>query len=123
MEWWNDIRMLCARYLVASEQMERSGPVAAAVRAAGYTSEDEGVEETEDEGSSVEEEAREDADEDDDAVFVEARDGAPGLEDDAGPPEYSHANAQGRAPDTAEYGANGYPVRGRSAAPARRAAA
>ncbi|OBZ72340.1 Cytoskeletal signaling protein slm1, partial [Grifola frondosa] len=31
MEWWNDIRMLCARYLVASEQMERSGPVAAAV--------------------------------------------------------------------------------------------
>jgi len=41
MEWWNDIRMLCARYLVASEQIERDGPVAAAVRAVGYTSEDE----------------------------------------------------------------------------------
>ena len=52
MEWWNDIRMLCARYLVASEQMERSGPVAAIVRAAGYASEGE-----EGEGSSVEGEA------------------------------------------------------------------
>ncbi|KAJ3717598.1 hypothetical protein DFJ43DRAFT_1099477 [Lentinula guzmanii] len=41
MEWWNDIRMLCARYLVASEQIERSGPVEAAVRAVGYPSEDE----------------------------------------------------------------------------------
>ncbi|KAF8901966.1 hypothetical protein CPB85DRAFT_1377262 [Mucidula mucida] len=47
MEWWNDIRMLCARYLVASEQMERSGPVAAAVRAAGYVSEEEESEEEE----------------------------------------------------------------------------
>ena len=45
MEWWNDIRMLCARYLVASEQMERSGPVAAAVRSVGYNSEDEEEEE------------------------------------------------------------------------------
>ncbi|KIY67774.1 hypothetical protein CYLTODRAFT_352493 [Cylindrobasidium torrendii FP15055 ss-10] len=52
MEWWNDIRMLCARYLVASEQMERSGPIAAAVRAAGYVSEEEDEEEM---GSSVEE--------------------------------------------------------------------
>ncbi|KAG6816612.1 hypothetical protein H0H87_004618 [Tephrocybe sp. NHM501043] len=61
MEWWNDIRMLCARYLVASESMERSGPVEAAVRAIGYASEsdeEEGEEERdeEDEGSSVEEE-------------------------------------------------------------------
>ncbi|KAJ7073860.1 hypothetical protein C8F01DRAFT_1098562 [Mycena amicta] len=53
MEWWNDIRMLCARYLVAREQMERSGPVAAAVRAAGYLSEDEDGSE---EGSSIKEE-------------------------------------------------------------------
>ncbi|KAJ3860039.1 hypothetical protein EV359DRAFT_75382 [Lentinula novae-zelandiae] len=30
MEWWNDIKMLCARYLVASEQIKRSGPVEAA---------------------------------------------------------------------------------------------
>jgi hypothetical protein len=35
MEWWNDTRMLVARYLVASEQMERDGPVAQAVRSVG----------------------------------------------------------------------------------------
>jgi len=35
MEWWNDVRMLVARYLVASEQMERDGPVAQAVRTVG----------------------------------------------------------------------------------------
>lgn len=53
MEWWNDVRMLCARYLIASEQVERSGPVEAAVRSAGYISEDDyGTEE----GSSIEEE-------------------------------------------------------------------
>ncbi|KAM5544910.1 hypothetical protein V8D89_001808 [Ganoderma adspersum] len=96
MEWWNDIRMLCARYLVASEQMERSGPVHAAVRAVGYTSEEEG-EESEEEGSSVEEER----DEEDDAVYVEARDA-----EEAGPPEYSH----GPAAQGMEYGAHGYPV-------------
>jgi hypothetical protein len=50
MEWWNDIRMLCARYLIASESIERSGPVEAAVRSAGYET---------DEGSSVEEEGEE----------------------------------------------------------------
>ncbi|KAG6894325.1 hypothetical protein C0992_006582 [Termitomyces sp. T32_za158] len=46
-------RMLCACYLVVSKHMERSGPVAAAIRAAGYMSKDE---EGEEEGSSVEEE-------------------------------------------------------------------
>ena len=57
MEWWNDIKMLCARYLVASEQISRSGPVEMAVRAAGYVSEEEGsmdgssIEESEDEGA------------------------------------------------------------------------
>ncbi|TFK61159.1 hypothetical protein BDN72DRAFT_872793 [Pluteus cervinus] len=73
MEWWNDIRMLCARYLVASEMMERTGPVDAAVRSVGYVSEDEGsdeeeegeegmdgAEEEEEEGSSVEEEPHDD---------------------------------------------------------------
>ena len=35
MELWNDLRMLVARYLVASEQMERDGPVAQAVRSVG----------------------------------------------------------------------------------------
>ncbi|KAI0706601.1 hypothetical protein C8Q76DRAFT_771115 [Earliella scabrosa] len=104
MEWWNDIRMLCARYLVASEAMERSGPVAAAVRAAGYTSEDEGIEETDEEGSSVEEEQEQD--EEDDAVYVEARDIA---DDETGPPEYSH-HGHGVSAREMEYGANGYPV-------------
>jgi hypothetical protein len=40
MEWWNDVRMLCSRYLVASETVDRGGPVMAAVRAAGYGSDD-----------------------------------------------------------------------------------
>ena len=59
--------MLCARYLVASDALERSGPVAAAVRAAGYLSEEEEGEE-EEEGSSVEEE-RHEAEDDDDGVL------------------------------------------------------
>ena len=62
MEWWNDVRMLCARYLIASDALERTGPVAAAVRAAGCASEEE--QEVEEEGSSVKEEQR--AAEDDD---------------------------------------------------------
>lgn len=67
MEWWNDIRMLCARYLVASDALERSGPVAAAVRAAGYVSEEEEGEE-EEEGSSIEEE-RHEGDEEEEGVL------------------------------------------------------
>jgi len=59
MEWWNDLRMLCARFLVASEQSERSGPVAAAVRSAGYVTEsEEEEEEEEEEQSSADEEER-----------------------------------------------------------------
>ncbi len=58
MEWWNDTRMLVARYLVASEQMERDGPVAQAVRSVGYRSDEEDEDEDED-GSSVEEEEEE----------------------------------------------------------------
>lgn len=85
MEWWNDIRMLCARYLVASESMERSGPVHAAVRAAGYTSEDEGDYEGEEEGSSVEEER----DEEDEDMYMEARDEP--TQGETEPPEYDHA--------------------------------
>ena len=53
MEWWNDIKQLSKVYLTTSEQMDRSGPVPAAVRAAGYRSEDE---EEEEDGSSIEEE-------------------------------------------------------------------
>ena len=76
MEWWNDVRMLVARYLVASEQMERSGPVAAAVRSAGYVSEDEDEDE-EEEGSSV--------DEENDEEYHEAA-----AEGDAVPPSYTN---------------------------------
>lgn len=53
MEWWNDIKQLSKVYLTSSEQMDRSGPVPAAVRYAGYRSEDE--DELEDEDESVEE--------------------------------------------------------------------
>lgn len=48
MEWWNDIRMLCARYLTASEPVERNGPVEAAVRSAGYEEDSSAEEEEED---------------------------------------------------------------------------
>lgn len=92
MEWWNDVRMLCARYLVASEQMERSGPVEAAVRAAGYVSE----EEEEEEGSSVEEE-----EEEEEAEYEEARD-----HEDVEPPSYTHPGEK----HAVELGPNGYAV-------------
>lgn len=55
MEWWNDIKQLSKVYLTTSEQMDRSGPVPAAVRAAGYRSEDEEDLE-DDDGSSIEDE-------------------------------------------------------------------
>ncbi|KAG9012357.1 hypothetical protein FRB95_009717 [Tulasnella sp. JGI-2019a] len=67
LEWWNDVRMLVARYLVASDQMERSGPVAAAVRQAGYVSEEEDLSEQED-GSSIDD--HEDIGQDLDAQYV-----------------------------------------------------
>lgn len=97
MEWWNDIRMLCARYLVASESMERSGPVEAAVRAAGYMSEEE---EDEEEGSSIEEEEDEDGD-----LYLPAQDGVE-HDDEAVPPSYS----QPQKGSGLEFGQNGYLV-------------
>jgi len=59
-EWWNDIKQLSKVYLTASEAMDRSGPVPAAVRSAGYLSEDEDEEEG---GSSVEEEVTDEEEE------------------------------------------------------------
>jgi len=41
MEWWNDIRMLCSKYFVASKRVERTGPVQDAVRSVGYLSGEE----------------------------------------------------------------------------------
>ena len=98
MEWWNDVRMLCARYLVASEQMERSGPVAAAVRAVGYVSEEEDEEE---EGSSIEEE-EEDADGD---LYHNAHDST-GHDEDLVLPSYSQPHQNSGI----EIGPNGYVV-------------
>ncbi|EGN99320.1 hypothetical protein SERLA73DRAFT_54341 [Serpula lacrymans var. lacrymans S7.3] len=94
MEWWNDIRMLCARYLVASESMERGGPVEAAVRAAGYVSEEE---DEDDEGSSVEEEQ-----DDEDDLYQDAV-----VDEEDGPPSYSHPAKNSGI----EAGQNGYAVR------------
>jgi len=94
MEWWNDIRMLCARYLVASEQMDRGGPVQAAVRSVGYVSEDE--DEGDDEGSSIEDEHEDD---DDGEIYQDAV-----VDEEGGPPSYSHPGKNGEAVN----GSNGY---------------
>ncbi|KAJ7107770.1 hypothetical protein C8R44DRAFT_843034 [Mycena epipterygia] len=67
MGWWDAMSTLCARHLVASDhQGERRGPVAAAVRAAGYLSE-----ETDGVGSSGEDELE----------YADA---------EGGPPSYTH---------------------------------
>ncbi|OXB38601.1 hypothetical protein LQV05_002599 [Cryptococcus neoformans] len=97
MEVWNDLRMLVARYLVASEQMEREGPITQAVRSVGYGSEEEEEEEEEeeDEGSSVEEAEEEDED--------EVQDDAHTAEEEV--PAYTHGGA---AP--IEVGPNGYAI-------------
>ncbi|GEM12522.1 PH domain containing protein [Rhodotorula toruloides] len=52
---WNDCKQLSKVYLTASEPFDRSGPVPAAVRSAGYVEEDEDELEDSEEGSSVEE--------------------------------------------------------------------
>ncbi|EKM58451.1 uncharacterized protein PHACADRAFT_252780 [Phanerochaete carnosa HHB-10118-sp] len=106
MEWWNDIRMLCARYLVASESIERSGPVAAAVRAVGYVSEEEG-DDSEGEGSSVEEER----DQEDEEIYQQARGVDHGEEGEEDLPQYEHArqgNGNGHSVDKKPYPEHGY---------------
>ena len=93
MEWWNDIRMLCARYLVASESIERSGPVAAAVRAVGYASEEEG-DDSEEDGSSVEEEQNHE----DEEMYHQARGldhAEAGADEDLPHYDHRHANGEG----------------------------
>ena len=82
MEWWNDVRMLCARYLVASEAMDRGGPIEAAVRSVGYETEEEET----DMGSSVEE------DDEDEGLYDDARD-AVHEERATEPPRYEHEEA------------------------------
>lgn len=93
--------MLVARYLVASESMERSGPIAAAVRSAGYVSEDE---EEEDEGSSIEEDSEEEEGSEDFHHVNTPGQGQSGGEEAV--PAYSHP-----ARETGiEIGHNGYAV-------------
>ncbi|KAJ3506806.1 hypothetical protein NLJ89_g6664 [Agrocybe chaxingu] len=101
MEWWNDIRMLCARYLVASEMVDRTGPVEAAVRAVGYSEEDldgeeEGVDGEEEEGSSVEEEEEEEE--------------VDGEAEEVAPPGYTHPEKH----YPVEIGPNGYAIEKKS---------
>jgi len=72
--------MLCARYLVASEVMDRGRPIQAAVRSVGYETEEEETEE----GSSAEEEEEEEGLYDDarEAVHEERVIEPPGYEHD-----------------------------------------
>jgi hypothetical protein len=104
MEWWNDTRMLVARYLVASEQMERDGPVAQAVRSVGYRSEEEEEEEEDEGGSSVEEEEEEE--EEQQHQTVGAGGVAPHPEQQESVPAYSRPTKGSGI----EVGQNGYVV-------------
>jgi hypothetical protein len=97
MEVWNDLRMLVARYLVASEQMERDGPIAQAVRSIGYQSEEEDEDEY-DEGSSVE------AEEDDELEHDHLHEHEHEHELEEEIPAYERGAAQ------VEVGPNGYAV-------------
>jgi len=104
MEWWNDIRMLCSRYLIASEMVDRTGPVEAAVKAAGYNSEDYdedevGSEEDVAAQSAGEDAARESGSDNENLVF----------ESGSAPPRYSHASAKKSQGSGTRM--NGYPVR------------
>ncbi|KAK2464146.1 hypothetical protein APHAL10511_003839 [Amanita phalloides] len=123
MEWWNDIRMLCARYLVASEQIERDGPVAAAVRAAGYlsgeeeeapSSGDEGEGEGEDDGGELYVDSATHEDDQQYATPEKSHGGENGYARDTGPVENGEINPAGpsgpsrrqqeKAPDNGEGG-------------------
>ncbi|KIK61700.1 hypothetical protein GYMLUDRAFT_42729 [Collybiopsis luxurians FD-317 M1] len=111
MEWWNDIRMLCARYLVASDQIERSGPVEAAVRAAGYPSEDEEEVYSDEEGSSRGSSVSEEQDDEDGGeIYADVPQG----DDEDVPPTYSHLhNEKGEklmSGGVGEIGGNGFPI-------------
>jgi len=115
MEWWNDIRMLCARYLVASEQVDRSGPVEAAVKSAGYNSEEYEEEEEDEEAENTgDEHAVHTADEGDGSSVEEEVDHEHSYED-AAPPVYTHPHGHGHSHAEkhypAEIGPNGYVVR------------
>lgn len=114
MEVWNDLRMLVARYLVASEQMEREGPVAHAVRSVGYHSDEmeEGEEEYDDEeeGSSVEDEGEHEGHVEEDAHNADLPDEGEGLNAHGGQHEDHDAVPAYDNNKGFEVGANGYAV-------------
>jgi len=107
-EWWNDIKQLSKVYLTSSAVMDRTGPVPAAVRAAGYRSEPEDEEEDED-GSSVEEDDEYEEAQDQAATNAQHNAGAaPAITSGAEEtPAYSGAGAEKAG---VEIGANGYAV-------------
>ncbi|KAK4050699.1 hypothetical protein OIV83_003425 [Microbotryomycetes sp. JL201] len=117
LEWWNDCKQLSKVYLTSSEPFDRSGPVPAAVRAAGYVTESE--EEDEEDGSSVEEESEEEEEETDEETDDEhdahrhhshethAMAAAPATTSDANAGEAPSYTAP--APDSGiQVGSNGY---------------
>ncbi|CEH12809.1 cytoplasm protein [Ceraceosorus bombacis] len=117
-EWWNDIKQLSKVYLTSSAVMDRTGPVPAAVRAAGYRSEPEEEEEDEEEGSSVEEDEDEYEEAQDQAAANAQHNAAPAATSSGAPaaaapsaaeetPAYSGAGAEKAG---VEIGPNGYAV-------------
>lgn len=64
MESWDDVRILCTRYLVPCEQVDRTGPVKEALRSVGYLSGDEEELEEEEEDEYLDGEEGEDEGED-----------------------------------------------------------
>ncbi|GAA5944446.1 hypothetical protein JCM1841_000795 [Sporobolomyces salmonicolor] len=91
LEWWNDCKQLSKVYLTASEPFDRSGPVPAAVRAAGYVTDED---EEEEGGSSVEEETDEEEEEEDeeDETDYEVE------QDHRHHAHHAHGHAQGTQP-------------------------
>ncbi|KAF9522447.1 hypothetical protein CPB83DRAFT_864422 [Crepidotus variabilis] len=106
MEWWNDIRMLCARYLVASELVDRTGPVEAAVKSAGYNSEEFEDEEEEEEEEEEVEAAAQTADEGEADLTDEEAGHFHMMEAETAPPGYSHSHHGEKR--GVEIGPNGY---------------
>ena len=115
---------LFAPSVTSSEPFDRSGPVPAAVRAAGYVSEDE--EETDEDGSSVEEESEEESESEDEEEGEHHRHHAHGTQTLTEAPAHEQGASTEASPSyTApaagsgiETGANGYAVEKKGVPPA-----
>ena len=109
MEWWNDIRMLCARYLIASEMVDRTGPVEAAVKAAGYNSEDFEADEDDEVDGEDDDAGAQRGDE----IEVDRHEGEVGhrvSQSENVPPRYSQAHTLSDKPYDIKSRPNGYAV-------------